>query len=215
MNKQNVYDDIKKRIASKDMAPGQWVIERDICDTYGLSRTPVREILMKLSGEGLLVSETGKGYKVKTLTFEELVSIYQARSAVEGYATQLLCYNLTPARKAIFQKIMEDLKKVDIESDMEEALKLGRKLHLTIVEHTDNFLIKEFAEKINNYMLLTANLTENWVKIEHNSRDGHIRIIEAILAEDADLAAQMMRAHLQETIQLTLRSYISKSTGHI
>ncbi len=215
MNKQDVYNDIKKRISSKELAPGQWVIERDICDTYGISRTPVREILLKLSGEGLLVSEAGKGYKVKSLTFEELVSIYQARSAVEGYATQLLCQNLTPGIKAIFQGIYDDLNKVDVKKDISGALALGRKLHLSIVENTDNFLIKEFSEKINNYMLLTANLTENWLKIEHNSKEGHLRILEAILDEDGERAAKMMKAHLHETIQLTLRSYISKSTGLI
>ncbi len=215
MNKQKVYDDIKKRIASEALPPGQWVIERDICETYGISRTPVREILMRLAAEGLLVSESGKGYKVKTLAFEEIVSIYQARSAVEGYAVQLLCQNLTPGVRESFKEIHDELTLVDVATDVERAVALGRKLHVTIVESTDNFLIKDFFSKINNYTILTTNLTKKRVNIEEHSKKGHLQILEAILNEDADLALQRMREHLQETIQLVLRSYITRSTGLI
>ncbi len=209
MNKKQIYDDIKKRISSEELTPGQWIIERDICETYGISRTPVREILLTLSSEGLLDFESGKGYKVKDLTSEEIVAIYKARAAVEGYAVRLVCMNKTPEFTAAVKDIYEKLQALDINENLQDVLRLGNQLHNLIIASTENFLLKEFYEKLQNYKILTNNYAKKWISIEAQARGGHLKLIEAILDGDPDNAERAMWNHLQETIRLILSSYIN------
>ena len=89
--KEEIHQELKQRIIREEYSPGQWIIEREICEKYGLSRTPVREILRKLVSDGLLELQPAKGYLVRKLSWEEVVAIFQAREGVEGMAARLAC----------------------------------------------------------------------------------------------------------------------------
>jgi DNA-binding GntR family transcriptional regulator len=91
MKKQDVYKDIRKRILNHDLEPGQWLVERDLSEEYGISRTPVREILFRLLADGLLHREPSRGFMVRALNVEQVVEVFQAREAVEGMAARLAC----------------------------------------------------------------------------------------------------------------------------
>jgi DNA-binding GntR family transcriptional regulator len=211
MKKQKVFEDIKMRIAREEYLPGQWLVERDLCDTYGISRTPVREILLKLSNEGLLDLEAGKGYKVKKLSSEEIVAIFRARAAVEGYAVRLACRTNNPAFLETLKEIKKELLEVRVSEHPEQGVDLGRRLHDAIMESTDNFLLQEFYDKIRSYTILTSNYTKKRINIEEHSQEGHLKIVEALEKRDADAAEKMMWEHLQETIRMILNSYINNS----
>ena len=71
-DKQSVYDDIREQIISEKLQPGQWLVERELCSTYGLSRTPVREVLWKLLADGFLEQEPNKGFAVRKLSLEQI-----------------------------------------------------------------------------------------------------------------------------------------------
>ncbi len=212
MNKQAVYEEMKKRIADEDLLPGQWIVERDLCETYGISRTPVREILLRLSNEGLLEAESGKGYKVKKLSSEEIIAVFKARAAVEGYGARLVCANLTPTLQDSFNAIKKEMDAVDVKEDLESVLGLGRKLHDTIMQGTENFLLQEFYEKLRNYTVLTNNYTKKRVskELEENSKQGHLKLIETLTSGTPEQAEKEMRNHLQEGIRLVLETYVSK-----
>ena len=211
MKKQKVFDDIRNRIAREEYLPGQWLVERDLCETYGISRTPVREILLKLSNDGLLDLEAGKGYKVKKLSSEEIVAIFRARAAVEGYAVRLACRNNSPTFLEAIKEIKQELLDINVTEHPEEAVSIGRKLHELIISSTDNFLLQEFYEKIRNYALLTSNYTKKRINIEEHSQEAHLKIVEALESRDPEKAEKMMWEHLQETIRMILNSYINNS----
>ena len=211
MKKQKVFEDIRDRIAREEFFPGQWLVERDLCETYGISRTPVREILLKLSNEGLLDLEAGKGYKVKKLSSEEIVAVFRARAAVEGYAVRLACRNNSPGFLETIKVIKEELLAVNVSEHPDEAVSIGRRLHNAIMESSENFLLQEFYEKIRNYTLLTTNFTKKRINIEEQSQEAHLKIVTALESQDADKAERMMWEHLQETIRMILNSYINNS----
>lgn len=211
MDKQAIYEEIKSRIEREELYPGQWVVERELCAAFGISRTPIREILLRLAGEGLLDFESGKGYKVKNLSSEEIVSIFKARAAVEGYAARLACRNSSPQFADEIASIKKALLALDISKELETSVELGDRLHGAIISATKNFLLQEFYEKIRNYTILTSNFTKKHLNIEINSRDSHLSIIEALEAQDPDAAEARMLEHLQQTIKLILTSYINNS----
>ena len=91
MDKTTVYEDIRRQIVEEKLAPGQWLIERELCETYRMSRTPIREILWKLTADGFLEQEANRGFVVRRLGLEQIFEIFQAREAIEGMAARLAC----------------------------------------------------------------------------------------------------------------------------
>src|SRR5690554_1887708 len=87
----DVYEDLKAKISKEEFLPGEILVERDLCEIYKISRTPIREVLWKLVSDGLIEKVSNKGYRVKELTLENIFEIFQARESIEGMAVRLAC----------------------------------------------------------------------------------------------------------------------------
>ena len=107
IEKNTVYEDIRRKIVEEKLVPGQWLIERELCETYRMSRTPIREILWKLTADGLLEQENNRGFVVRRLGLEQIFEIFQAREAIEGMAARLACRKGGEA----FQATLREIKK--------------------------------------------------------------------------------------------------------
>ena len=99
---------------SGDLLPGRILVEREISDEYGLSRTPIREILWQLVSDGLLNKEYSKGYMVRKISLEEIFNIFQSRAGIEGIAARLACQKGDAKFFANIDKIKKS--EVDIKS---------------------------------------------------------------------------------------------------
>ncbi|HCJ94023.1 MAG TPA: GntR family transcriptional regulator, partial [Sphaerochaeta sp.] len=84
MKKNEVFEDLRNRIVSGEFAPGDWLVERELSEMYGISRTPIREVLGKLSNLCIVEMQSSKGYQVKRLNLAEIIEIFNAREAIEG-----------------------------------------------------------------------------------------------------------------------------------
>ena len=117
MDKAKVYEDIRRQIVEEKLAPGQWMIERELCETYRMSRTPIREILWKLTADGFLEQEANRGFVVRRLGLEQIFEIFQAREAIEGMAARLACRRGGEAFRATLREVKKKIAKANIESD--------------------------------------------------------------------------------------------------
>jgi DNA-binding GntR family transcriptional regulator len=199
MAKLDIYKDIKKQIVEERLLPGQWLVERDLCETYGLSRTPIREILWKLCADGLLFQESNRGFTVRRLNLEQILEVFQMREAVEGMAARLACSKGDDAFRSSIREIKARLEKINIEKDPTGGVQLGRRLHTAVIEAAGNVLMSETCEKLNNLTILTSLITRKSPPIEKASRNAHIRIIDSLLDVDDAGSEQAMRDHLRET----------------
>ncbi|MBW1997310.1 MAG: GntR family transcriptional regulator [Deltaproteobacteria bacterium] len=215
MNKDEVYKALKKKILEEELAPGQWLVERDISDTYKISRTPVREILRILVADGLVTMEASKGYSVRKLSIEEIVEIFQAREAVEGLAARLCCLKGDDEFFSHMKKLKTRFIHIDIERDSTQGVILGDELHSAVVEAANNSLLLEFYKKLRNLATLTRNITKRSIEIEENSRRGHLEITNTILEKNETKAEQSMRNHINSTCRLLTQSYLMRHAGLI
>jgi DNA-binding GntR family transcriptional regulator len=213
-NKQSVYDDIREQIINEKLQPGQWLIERELCSVYGLSRTPVREVLWKLLADGFLEQAPNKGFAVRKLSLEQIFEIFQTREAIEGMAARLAA-----ARKgdAVFASrlagIRKELVKVNVEEDIARSVALGRKLHTAIMEAAHNNLMAEFSIHLSNLTALTSNITKKSTAIEKQSREAHCRIIDSLLEWDEEKSERVMREHLRDTCRQVVEQFYPGMLG--
>lgn len=94
------YRELREQITSWALPPGAHLVETDLADRLGVSRTPLREALGRLRHDGLVNQEPGRGTVVSSVTAEDAVAIYQARDALESYALRLAAEGAPAAFRA-------------------------------------------------------------------------------------------------------------------
>jgi len=106
--------------------PGTRLIERELCESTGVSRTLIREALRELEGEGL-VQLTSKGPVVSTLTAEDARYIYDVRSSLEGLAGRRCAENATPASIAKLREALHEVERTYTDDTAPGSVKLAAK----------------------------------------------------------------------------------------
>lgn len=114
--KDHVYEYISKKIQDGSLKSNDKINEKDISDELNISRTPIREALIHLAADGLLVSEPRRGFRVKPLTLKEATDLYQLIGHLDAMAASLSVENLT----------QEDILKMDqLTSEMYRSIEDG------------------------------------------------------------------------------------------
>jgi DNA-binding GntR family transcriptional regulator len=213
MDKQAVYENIKHQIISEKLLPGQWLIERELCETYRLSRTPIREILWKLTVDGFLEQEANRGFIVRRLGLEQIFEIFQTREAIEGMAARLACLKGDETFRSMLREIKKEIAKTNIQTDPTAGIALGRELHRAIMDAAQNGIMTEINKRLENMTVLTANITKRSPTIEKASAEAHLNIINAVLERNQEKAEQMMREHMRETCQHIVEQFYPGMLG--
>ncbi len=215
MDKQSVYEDIKQQIIKEKLLPGQWLIERELCETYRISRTPIREILWKLTVDGFLEQEANRGFIVRRLGLEQIFEIFQTREAIEGMAARLACLRGDEAFRSTLREIKKKIAKANIQSDPTAGITLGREFHRAIMDAAQNGIMTDINKRLENMTVLTANITKRSPTIEKASAEAHLNIINAVLEQNQEKAEQMMREHMRETCQHIVEQFYPGMLGGV
>ncbi len=208
MKTNDVYQNLKQKIIQEELLPRQWLVERELSEQYGISRTPVREVLRKLVADGFLESKPAKGYVVKELSLKEIIETFQAREAVEGMLVKFACQR---GDEQFFERVAElrrQLEELGIDRNEKAGVVIGSELHDLIAETAKNSVLFEFYQKLKNLAAITRNITKKSVNIEHHSKDEHLELMKAIEAKDSEKGEQCMRKHLRETCRRLVEEYV-------
>jgi len=92
------YEDLKRAILTLERQPGTALEETDLCDLYGLSRTPLREVLQQLAGEGYVTLQLNRGARVSDMTHLTLRDFFLAAPLIYSAVLRLAAQNATPAQ---------------------------------------------------------------------------------------------------------------------
>lgn len=122
-----IANDLRGKILGGVLAPGQRISQVEIARAHGVSRLPVREALRTLSGESLIVAETGKEARVASLDLAELREVYRMREALEPMALALSVERITDHDIAAAEQLLQQMN--EISDNGPEWLKLDRAFH--------------------------------------------------------------------------------------
>lgn len=214
MTKLEIFEDIQKRIINEEFAPGSWLVERDLSVEYGISRTPIREVLNKLVLLGLIVVQNNRGYLVRQFSFQDVVEIFNARIAIESACARYACNSTATDIPEKIAQLRQKLEQLDIQHEGGgKSIEIGNQVHSLIIELANNQYLQEFSSKLSSLMKLTRSLTKKKSTIEENSRKYHLLILEALERKDADLCAELMEKHLSNTCKALADTYVDSITA--
>ncbi len=196
----SLYDLMWRRIVNLEFAPGTRLSDEALARDLGVSRTPMREALHRLSQIGLVRVNARRGFFVTTLERRDVNDLYDMRTALEVFAVRLATPLLTSADLAPHmarQQAVLDRGTSGAPADMEEFVQSDLLLHDLIVRRSGNGRMQEVLADIKGQLSL-AHLRLAQIP-EHNRRavEEHTRILEALAAGDAGEAADAVGAHLQ------------------
>jgi DNA-binding GntR family transcriptional regulator len=207
-----VYDHIVAQITSGTVPPGQRIKDSEWSARLGISRTPVREAMRKLSQEGLLKALPAGGYEVRRLAADDLENLYRCRAGLEFAATHEATAAATAEQLDKIGKVVEATDRAIADRNLDEAFKLNSRFHSLILDASGNGFVKESLKSLGNLILLyrvnalraaRESALDGGVYLKRLAKKqaAHRRICQAMQGRAADEAAGLMYAHVCATIE--------------
>lgn len=136
-----VYKHIQEQITKGNLKSGERIKENEICESMGISRTPIREALIKLEAEGFVQILSRRGFIVKELTLNEFRNIYNIIGCLEGYAASRVVSKITNKDFFLFRKIADSMIKAKSDNKFYDFDKNNVLFHNIYLEANQNKLI--------------------------------------------------------------------------
>lgn len=133
-----VLDELRRRIHSGQLQPGEKVLQEDVAAALGTSVVPIREALKTLQSEGLLIHHPNRGFYVTKLSRGELVELCSIRSALESLAVEKALVALDDDALAHMDELIVAMEAADRSEELEELIRLDRSFHFTLFTASDS-----------------------------------------------------------------------------
>lgn len=206
-----VFETIRNAIISGSLKPGERLMEVQMAERLGVSRTPIREAIRKLELEGLIIMLPRKGAFVADLSVKDLTEVLEIRAALEGLAAGLAVTRISEAEIEELEIITLKFNKA-IESDnVEELIALDIQFHEALFKATRNERLvqlnsnlREQVQRFREMYLKKANRSKETAK-EHND------LLEAISSRDIGKAEKLARKHVETTENAILKMMEGKN----
>lgn len=195
------YDYLYNAIITYKLAPGSAIVEQDISDALGISRTPVREALKLLESEGLVWHAPLRGTFVTEITTQDVEEIFMLREALEVLALQVAIHNITDEELAAVE---ERLCALEANSSPELFYESDRQLHELIVRHGRNRRLALFLNTINSQIERLRQMSARRPGRLQKSMNEHLQILSTLKERDAKKAEKMLRQHINNIKESTL-----------
>lgn len=194
------YERIRALILSGDVAPGTRLGQVDLADQLGVSRTPVREALLRLVGEGLVDFEDQRGFRVATLHIHDVVRRLEVRLLLEPPTARLAATRRTDANLAT---LAETIVAEEHATTARAAHDASRAFHIAIAAATQN---PELVTTLENLWLIEVGrrlLARRTTKADWQRGDAaeHRALLAAIDARDGRRAETLMEEHVREALR--------------
>ncbi|MBT2410039.1 GntR family transcriptional regulator [Streptomyces sp. ISL-12] len=188
---QYVLQEIKRRILTGRLTPGQALVETELAAQFGVSKTPVREALKTLAGTGLVVMSQYKGATVRMVDADMAREVYDVRLLLEPEALKRAV-----RRGASLDAARSALARADRATDTAERSLANREFHRALYLPCGNPLLGRMLDEVRDQAALVSAVA--WAADPSWEREAgeHQEILRLALAGDADGAARALHAHI-------------------
>ncbi len=207
-----LVDRLHGLIVEGALAPGSKVPERELCEQFGVSRTPMREALKVLASDGLVSLEPNRGAWVSRVTVEELEEVFPVMGALEALSGELACDRISDDGIAEVRRLHEEMVRHYEAGEMAEYFRLNQAIHEAILSAADNATLaaqyRGLAARVRRARYL-ANMTDSrW----RQAVDEHGEMLAALERRDGSALAEILKRHLANKFE-TVRAWLEGQGG--
>jgi len=197
---KGAYSAIRRSILEGALRPGERIVEQQLAELLNVSRTPVREALLKLERENL-VARIGRGMAVKRYSSDEVRDIYNLRAHLESFAARMAAERITEGEIVALERIQNDMETERLEIGRAETIRnLSRenqRFHALVVRAARNAPLERcFVQVFQLPLLYKAYVYFDDERKRRSDRD-HRELIEMLRAREGAAAEEHWRRHLR------------------
>ncbi|WLR58846.1 GntR family transcriptional regulator [Guptibacillus hwajinpoensis] len=194
---QRAYQILRLAIRELKLLPGNTILEREIAEVLGMSRTPVREGLIRLQAEGKVNLIPRKGFEVEPISAKDLREIYEVVEMLEGLAAKLSTDTITTEELTELESLIDLQEKAIKENDLGEWAKLDNLFHFKIIQYAQNNRLSSVVEVHDDQLYRARLITINNRPLPYQSIIEHRAIVACMRAKDGVSAQMSMQSHRQ------------------
>lgn len=191
-----VYEELKNRILTGDIPPGTRLMEVDLAEDLGVSRTPVREAIRKLEKENLVTIEPRKGAYASKLEIKDVIDILEVRQQMEGFAAALAAERITEEGIEKLSQANDNYKKAVLSGDASEMIKYDTMFHKIIVDACDNNILDHMIVQLQDLVLRFRYMYYEDESRSKKQPGEHRLIIDALISGDAEKSQSSAEQHI-------------------
>jgi DNA-binding GntR family transcriptional regulator len=202
-------------IVRGDLSPGQQLLEADLSDALGVSRTPLREALRQLASEGLVELRLNRSAIVAPLRRDELIELFEALSGIERCAAELAATRMAARDLERLQALQDRIEWHHDRGEMRDYFEINQQVHCAIVGFARNRVLKATHDALlpraERARFLALSVLGRW---DESVRE-HRQILAALKTGDADRAGQLLGHHVRRTGEVLADTLPLEDTGSV
>lgn len=197
-----IYDRVRADIVHGALRPNQRLVEVELAERLGVSRTPVRETLQRLTLEGLVQRNRG-GWVVHEHSPDEIRSIYEVRAALEGYAAFLAAERATASELAALETLYPP-GDAALALGPDAQVELNERFHDGVIAAAGNARLAQLSRTSRQYYFNHRIARRYDAEETRESIEGHRRILAALAQGDGRAAESRAREHVDYALEIVL-----------
>jgi DNA-binding GntR family transcriptional regulator len=194
--RQQVLAVLRRAILEFHFKPGDRLIERELCDLVGVSRTSVREALRHLESEGLVQNLPNKGPVVATVTREDAQALYEVREALEGLAARLFTERATAKQVASLEQALDGLAAAFGQGDIRSIVSEATAFYDVLLEGCGNPIIRDQIRALQARVVFLRGTSMSQPGRAPGSLQEMSAIVKAIVRREAAAAEDAAKVHV-------------------
>ncbi|RDE07888.1 GntR family transcriptional regulator [Pelagibacterium lacus] len=204
-----VLERLRDYIVEGNIPEGGRIPERQLCETFGISRTPLREALKVLASDGLVELMPNRGARVRSLSAHDIKELFDLMGGFEALAGRLACERITEEQFEEVLSLHTEMYGHYLRDDRHHYFRTNQLIHDKILEISGNSALIRSARSLSaslRRVRYAANLDDKGLRWAEAVRE-HEQIIDALRRRDADALASILFHHLRNKSAAVLRSY--------
>jgi DNA-binding GntR family transcriptional regulator len=201
---------LRKAILDGALRPPAWLRESELARELGVSRTPVREALKRLSGEGLVTITARQGAVVSPMTVEDMLEVYVVRENLEGLAARLAARHRSQQQVSELEDILSRMARATAEGHPVDLANLNISAHKVIRKAAANHYLDRFLTHVEFAVRRFGRTTFKVPGRAEEAMEEHRRTVEALTAGDAQAAEHLATEHMRRARELRIRMLIDQ-----
>ncbi len=193
---EELVERLRNLVLEDTLKPGEKVPEKDLCDAFGVSRTPLREALKVLASEGLVVLQANRGARVAEVTREEIEHTFPVLAVLEQLAGELACKMLDDAGLSYIEERHAGMLSSFASRDRPAYFQANQDIHNAIIESAGNEILQAqhrlLAGRVRRARFLAYLSDERWAQAVGE----HEEMMDRLRHRDATGLGQVMRSHM-------------------
>jgi len=206
-----VLDAIRDAIINGSLQPRERLMEIQMAEELGVSRTPIREALRKLELEGFIVMVPRKGAYVADLSFKDIADVFEIRAALEGLAAGLAAERITEEELEEMERLLVEKMEAIANYDIPRLVEVDTLFHELMYKASRNERLGAIISNLREQIQRLRKTSLSYPGRMKDSLNEHKKIAEAIQSRDVQLARQLAQEHIENAENILIESLKTES----